>query len=128
MNAQKRLPVLCRFAGLVFCVIFIVGCEEQSKQADFSQSCFGLSNSFYGRPNRYQCRNLPQAMRGAYRIEPVKNISMMDLKEMLRKKQLVAEEFKKGERYVAMRDSRIVQFDTFVSGLVVVIERYHILD
>jgi len=67
-------------------------------------------------------------MRGAYRIEPVKNISMMDLKEMLRKKQLVAEKFKKGERYVAMRDSRIVQFDTFVSGLVVVIERYHILD
>ncbi len=122
MVTRKQLPII------VFCVVFIFGCEEQSMQGDIGQSCFGLSNSFYGRPNHYQQRNLPQAMRGAYCIEPVKNITMTDLKEMLKKKQLVAEEFQKGERYVAMRDSRIVQFDTFVSGLVIIIERYHILD
>lgn len=148
MITSKRLPILRNFIGLVFCVVFILGCEEQSMQAhgaagaaalarpvncglgqaDLNHSCFGLSNSFYGHPNHYQRRNLPQAMRGAYRIEQVKNISIIDLKEMLKKKQLVAEEFKKGERYVAMRDSRIVQFDTFVSGLVIIIERYRIVD
>lgn len=128
MITHKRLSILRRFIGLVFCIVFILGCEEQSIQADFSQSCFGLSNSFYGQPNHYQRRNIPQAIKGAYRIEPVRNISMDELKEMLKKKQLVAEEFKKGRHYVAMRDSRIVQFDTFVAGLVIVIERYRIVD
>ncbi len=113
---------------LVFCVIFILGCEEQSKQADFRQKSFGLSNSFYGRPNLYQRRNLPQAMRGAYYIEPVRNISRSDFTEIVKKKQLVAEEIKKGEHYVAMREAHIVQLDTFAAGLMIYIERYRIVD
>lgn len=131
MITNKRLPVLFRFVGLVFCIVFIVGCEEQSMQPNrsvVSQSSFGLDNDFYGRPNFFQKRNLPQAMRGAYSIEPVRNISMAELREMLSKKQLVAEELNEGNLYVAMRGSRIVKFDTFVAGLVIVIERYRIVD
>jgi len=134
MVTQKRLSesdarlLVFSLLVLVFCVIFILGCEEQSKQADFRQSSFGLSNKFYGRPNLYQRRNLPQAMRGAYYIEPVRNISRSDFTEIMKKKQVVAEEIKKGEHYVAMREARIVQLDTFAAGLMIYIERYRIVD
>ncbi len=122
MSMQKCLPIL------VFVLIFILGCEEQSMQGDFRQTSFGLSNQFYGRPNLYQRKNLPQAMRTAYFIEPVRNISRADLAEIIKQKQLVAEEIKKGQHYVAMRDSRIVQLDNFSAGLMIYIERYRIVD
>ncbi len=134
MVTQKRLSesdariLVFSLLIFVFCVIFIFGCEEQSMQGDIALSSFGLSNSFYGRPNLYQRRNLPQAMRGAYYIEPVRNISRSDFTEIIKKKQLVAEEIKKGEHYVAMREARIVQLDTFAAGLMIYIERYRIVD
>lgn len=134
MIRQKRLPepnariLVFSLMIFAFCVIFIFGCEEQSMQADIKKSSFGLSNAFSGRPNLYQRRNLPQTMRGAYYIEPVRNISRADFKEIMKKKQLVAEEINDGQYYVAMRESRIVQLDTFAAGLMIYIERYRIVD
>ncbi len=124
-NARISVFFLMIFA---FFVIFILGCEEQSMQSDIKQKSFGLSNAFSGQPNVYQRRNLPQAMRGAYYIEPVRNISRADFNEIMKKKQLIAEEINDGQYYVAMRDSRIVQLDTFAAGLMIYIERYRIVD
>lgn len=114
-----------------FSVIFLSCCSKESVRHNpggMGQSSFGISNNFYGRLTENQESKISQAMHEAYCIEPVRNISRSELKKIAQKKEFIAEELNNGEHYVAMKDLRIVQFDTFAAGLMVYVERYRIVD
>lgn len=124
-NIRCILPlVLSGVVLLSSCTTHIT--SQKSKRT--VETSFSISNSFYGRLTEEQERQVPQTMQGAFCIEPVRNISSSDLKQIAQKKQFIAEELQNGAHYVALRDLRFVQFDTFSAGLMVYIEKYRIAD
>ena len=114
---------------VVFGVSFIAGCSENSmNNTRQANSSFGISNSYKGRlPSRLEDK-VPQPMHNAFWIEPVRDITATELNEITKEKQFIAEEVNNGQLYVAMRDLRMVQIDTFSTGLLVFIERYRVID
>lgn len=108
---------------------FITGCSENSVDNNRpASSSFGVSNSYDGQlTGRFEDR-VPQPMQNAFWIEPVRDVTTSELNEITKKKQFVAEEVNNGQLYVATRDLRVVQIDTFSTGLLVYIERYRVVD
>ena len=87
---------------------------------------FGLPNAFSGRLTEERRSAAAGAIRNAYYVEAVRDITSADLERAAQGKDLVAEETRDGVRYVALRGTRCVHFDNGVSGQMFVIERYRI--
>lgn len=93
---------------------------------DTPSTCFGVEVSFSGRLSKEQEAHVPVALRGAFYIESVQDITAAALERVAAAKEQVGEEVHGGVRYVALRDYRCVDFDGGVSGQMMVIERYRI--
>ena len=89
---------------------------------------FGIPNDFSGRLTNEQERSVPEALQGAFYIESVQTISSAALEKETKVKDVVGEESRGGKKYVALRDFRHVAFSDEVSGHMIVIERYQIVD
>ena len=83
-----------------------------------------IANEFSGKLSQDQERIVPEALRGAFTVESLRRITAPELAKELEFKTLVAEESLEGERYVAIKDYRHVEFSPEVSGQMIVIERY----
>jgi hypothetical protein len=115
--------------------VFIVlaatcGCSPSTKPASGPSGvgCFGLPADFSGRLDPREEAKVPAGLRGAFYIESVQEITSADLKSRLDGQEKVAEEAVHGIRYVALKDYRCVDFGKGVSGMMIVIERYRVLD
>ena len=99
-----------------------------ANSADARAQCFGIPNDFSGKlpPEREQ--HIPKPLRGAFYIESVHDITTDELAERLRVNSQLAEEVRDGNTYVAVEDFRDVEFGNGVSGMMIVIERYRIVD
>jgi hypothetical protein len=93
-----------------------------------TNSCFGISCDFSGRLTPEQERNVPPALHNAFYIKSVRDISETNLRQLLTKKKQMAEETRDGVRYVAIKDYRCVDFGKGTSGMMIVIERYRVVD
>lgn len=123
----RKLAIFILLATLA--LLFITGCSENSMDnAGPADSSFGVSNTYDGQLTGQLENRVPQPMHNAFWIEPVREITPTELNEITKKKQFIAEEVNNGQLYVAMRDLRMVQIDTFSTGLLVYIERYRVVD
>jgi len=87
---------------------------------------FGLPNEFSGRLTEEHRSAAAEAIRDAYYVESVQDITSAELERVAQGTDLVAEETRDGVWYVALRDIRCIHFDNGVSGQMFVIERYRI--
>lgn len=101
-----------------------IGNQPDAGRLDTS---FGIANTFSGKLSEEQERTVPQALRGAFVVESLREITPAELARELESKTQVAEETRDGRRYVALQDFRCVQFSDDVSGQMIVIERYVVL-
>jgi len=90
--------------------------------------CFGIPNDFSGHLNEAQEQELPAAVRGAYYVESVREISAADLAQMKQGKQEFAEERVRACKFVAVRGYRCVSFPGGMTGQMIVVERYRVVD
>ena len=103
----------------------VSGSESDRPQAGES---FGIPNDFSGKLTEEQERHVPDALQGAFSIESLRTISTAELAKVSPLKDIVAEETRDGLKYVAIRDYRHVMFSNDVSGHMIVIERYQVVD
>jgi len=108
---------------LALCVVSLVASDSRS-----TNSCFGIPCDFGGKLTPEQEKGVPSELCGAFSICSVRNISEADIQQILTRKQKAAEETRGGVKYVAVRDYRCVQFSKQVSGMMIVIERYRVVD
>jgi len=101
--------------------------SDQPDAGRFDATSFGIANTFSGKLSEEQERTVPQALRGAFVVESLREITPTELARELESKTQVAEETRDGRRYVALQDFRCVQFSDDVSGQMIVIERYVVL-
>ena len=139
--------------GRVLCLLLLAqacaaacGCAPPASRADLPQvsgpdlppaaspgppaACFGLAPDFSGRLNRQQEAIVPEALRGAFYVESVSDITATELSATLgnKQKEKVADELHAGTKYVALKDYRCVDFGNGVSGMMIVIERRRVVD
>jgi len=93
-----------------------------------TNSCFGIPCDFSGKLKPEQEKGVPSELCGAFYIEFVRDISETNLQQILKNKEKVAEETHNGVKYIAVKAFRCVQFSKQVSGMMIVIERYRIVD
>ncbi len=93
-----------------------------------TNSCFGIPCDFSGRLTPEQEKNVPRALRNAFHIDVVSNITETDLRQLLTRKKKLAEETRNGVRHVAIQDFRCVTFPNKASGMMIVIERYRVVN
>ena len=93
-----------------------------------ADKCFGISNDFSGRLSDEQERSAPDELRGAFYVESVRKVTGAELSERTKGKTKLAEESRDGTRYVAVRDYRCVGFPNGASGMMIVIERYCVIN
>lgn len=93
-----------------------------------TNSCFGIPCAFSGKLTPEQEKGVPSELYGAFSIESVRDISEAGLQQILKNKEKVAEETHNGVKYIAVKAFRCVQFSKQVSGMMIVIERYRIVD
>jgi formylglycine-generating enzyme required for sulfatase activity len=91
-------------------------------------SCFGIPCAFSGKLTPEQEKGVPSELCGAFRIFSVRDVSEADLQQILKNKEKVAEETHNGVKYIAVKAFRSVHFSKQVSGMMIVIERYRIVD
>ena len=101
--------------------------DHESSGGIPSDRVFGIANDFSGKLNEEEEKAVPEPLRGAFYIESLRQITKAELEKELRWKTLVAEEKHDGNRYVALKDFRHVQFSDDVSGQMIVIERYCVI-
>ena len=125
-----NLRCLCPKLALVF-VVFMNSCATSPASRDSARTtsqgeCFGVPYSFSGRLSPDQEARVPEALRGAFYIESVRHMTSTNFEMRAKDREIIAEETRNGERYVALRDYRCVDFGNGVSGLMIVVERYRI--
>jgi hypothetical protein len=108
---------------LALCVASLVASGSPS-----TNSCFGIPCDFSGKLKPEQEKGVPLEIRSAFYVEFVRDISEADIQQILKNKEKVAEETHNGVKYIAVKAFRCVQFSKQVSGMMIVIERYRIVD
>lgn len=98
--------------------------DHESSDAAPVRRVFGVASNFSGKLTEEEEKAVPESLHGAFYIEALRQITTTDLETELKLKTLVAEENHDGNRYVALKDFRCVQFSDEVSGQMIVIERY----
>ena len=98
--------------------------DHESSGAASVSRVFGIANEFSGKLTEEEEKSVPKALQGAFYVESVRQITTAELENELKFKTLIAEENHDGNRYVAVKDFRHVQFSDEVSGQMPVIERY----
>jgi len=91
-------------------------------------SSFGIPNDFSGHLTEQQEQQATPALRGAYYVESVSSICSADLGQLKQNKQQISEETVRGHKFVAFRDYRCVAFPGGVTGQMIVVERYRVVD
>jgi len=123
--------------------LMVIGCQGESPSVPISgpiqtpgesrrennqevpvRRVFGIASDFSGKLTKEDEEAAPETLHGAFYIESVKQITATELEKELEFKTLVAEEEHDGNRYVALKDFRHVEFSNEVSGQMIVIERY----
>jgi hypothetical protein len=107
--------------------------DSRPLQADLSSqvdtgTCFGIRNDFSGRLSQEQESRIPDSLRGASCVESVCNVTAAELTEMIKGKTKLAVETRGRSNYVAVRDFRCVHFGKGTSGMMLVVERYCVID
>ena len=102
--------------------------EKATDEKDKDDVSFGIPNDFSGRLTEEQKHRVPKSLQDAFYIESVRTISSAALEKETKVKDIVAEESRSGKRYVALRDFRHVAFSDDLSGHMIVIERYQVVD
>ena len=101
--------------------------DRESSSTGPSSRVFGIANDFSGKLNEEEEKAVPEPLRGAFYIESLRQVTTAELEKELKSKTLVAEENHDGNRCVALKDFRHVQFSDDVSGQMIVIERYWVI-
>jgi len=118
----------------VFLLGVVLACSECTTQSQIktdlrsTNSCFGIPCDFAGKLKPDQETGVPSELCGAFYIESVRDISETDMQKVLKDKKKVAEETRNGVKYIAVKDYRCVQFSKQVSGMMIVIKRYRVVD
>jgi hypothetical protein len=99
---------------------------DHEKPKETATSSFGLPNDFSGQINDKVREKLPAALRNAWYVETLKDITPEGLAERLKDREELSRESYDGQTYVAVKDTRSVHLDNGVSGMVFVIERYRL--
>lgn len=92
-----------------------------------ASSSFGIADDFSGKLTEEQEKSIPKPLRGAYYVETLQRATKAELESKMKSKELVAEETRGGNRVVAIKDYRHVQFSAELSGQMIVIERYLVI-
>ena len=92
-----------------------------------SAACFGIPCDFSGKLSKEDEQKASLALRNAWRVESVQDITPNDLAAKLKNQKELARETSSGETFVAIRDVRWVHADNNVSGQMIVIERYRVI-
>lgn len=91
-------------------------------------SSFGIANDFSGHLTEQQEQQATPALRGAYYVESVRDIRSEELRQLKQNKEQISAETVWGHKFVALRDYRCVAFPGGVTGQMIVVERYHVVD
>ena len=122
----KRTISLGALCGLLFAGFCSPEPAPPAADTHSTDACFGIPGDFSGRLTPEQEKSVPPALRGAFRVEHVRDIQANSLEPLLKNKTLMAEETRDGVRYVALKDFRCVHFDAETSGMMIIIERYRV--
>ncbi len=102
--------------------------QHKSPDTSDADTSFGISNRFSGKLSDDQERGVPEALRGAYLVEAIQRVSAGEFSQQTKGKTQLAEERRGKNRYVAVRDYRSVSFGNGSSGMMIVVERYYVID
>jgi hypothetical protein len=126
------------FVGLGVCMLLGCGCSVATESSPMQQSSeqratapalstFGIADDFSGKLTEEQEKTVPKPLRGAYYVETLQRATKAELESKLKSRELVAEETREGNRVVAIKDYRHVEFSAELSGQMIVIERYLVI-